>query len=153
VTGVADGDAPWTWADILEQLAPARHYWLATTGRDGAPHTVPVWGVVVDGELHLYSERHTVKARNLAADPRAVVHLESADRVLIVRGSMTDLGTPGDCPEVVTALDAKYPSDVDRPYLPSADPSFDIVWRLSATDAMCWDIDAYETSHRRWRRD
>ncbi len=41
----------------------------------GAPHAAPVWGVVTGGTLYLYSERRTRKARNLAADPRVVVHL------------------------------------------------------------------------------
>jgi len=36
-----------------------------------------VWGVVIEDTLYLYGERRTVKARNLAADPRLVVHLES----------------------------------------------------------------------------
>ena len=34
-----------------------------------------------------YSERRTVKARNLAADPRVVVHLESGEDVVVVRGT------------------------------------------------------------------
>ena len=42
--------------------------------------------------LYLYSERRTVKARNLAADPRLVLHLESAEDVVIVRGTAEDLG-------------------------------------------------------------
>ena len=40
----------------------------------GGPHAAPVWGVVINHVLYLYSERRTVKARNLAADPRVVVH-------------------------------------------------------------------------------
>ena len=47
---------------------------------------VPVWGVVTGETLYLYGERSTVKARNLAIDPRVVIHLESGADVLIVRG-------------------------------------------------------------------
>ena len=57
--------------------------------------------------LYLYSERSTVKARNLAADPRVIVHLESGEDVLIVRGVAEDLGPPATVPSVVTALAAK----------------------------------------------
>jgi len=102
------------------------------------------------GTLHLYSERRTAKARNIAADPRVVVHLESADDVLIVRGTAEDLGTPADVPEVVAALAAKYTDPADRPYLPDADPDFDVVYAIRPHTAMAWRLDAYEASQRRW---
>ena len=83
---------------------------------------------MVTGEtLYLYSERSTVKARNLAADPRVVVHLESGEDVLIIRGTAEDLGPPAAVPAVVAALAAKYTSPEDRQYLPDRDPDFDVV--------------------------
>ena len=94
--------------------------------------------MVVGPTLHLYSERRTAKARNIAADPRVVVHLESADDVLIVRGTAEDLGTPADVPEVVAALAAKYTHPADRPYLPDADPDFDVVYAIRPHTAMAW---------------
>jgi len=94
--------------------------------------------VVVGPTLHLYSERRTAKARNIAADPRVVVHLESADDVLIVRGTAQDLGPPADVPEVVAALAAKYTDPADRPYLPDADPDFDVVYAIRPHTAMAW---------------
>ncbi len=66
-----------SWPQVAARLAAARSYWLCTTTPAGAPHAAPVWGVVTGGTLYLYSERRTVKARNLAADARVVVHLES----------------------------------------------------------------------------
>ena len=126
------------WAEVAARLAASRNYWLGTTSRSGAPHAAPVWDVVVGQALHLYSERRTVKARNIAADPRVVVHLESADDVLIVRGTAEDLGTPADVPEVVAALAAKYTHPADRPYLPDADPDFDVVYAIRPHTAMAW---------------
>src|ERR1700687_3173233 len=84
-----------------------------TTGWAARPRPAPrTWrrsGGAVTGEtLYLYSERSTVKARNLAADPRVVIHLESAEDVLIVRGVAEDLGTPAMVSSVVAALAAKY---------------------------------------------
>ena len=81
--------------------------------------------------LYLYSERRTVKARNLAADPRVVVHLESGEDVVIVRGTAEDLGVPAGVPEVVAALSSKYTGEGDRQYLPDADPDFDVVYAIS----------------------
>ena len=84
-----------TWTEVAGRLAAARTYWLSSTTTSGAPHAAPVWGVVTGETLYLYSERSTVKARNLAADPRVVVHLESGEDVLIIRGTAEDLGPPG----------------------------------------------------------
>ena len=61
-----------SWPEIAARLAAARNYWLCTTMPSGAPHAAPVWGVVTGQALYLYSERRTVKARNLAADSRAL---------------------------------------------------------------------------------
>ncbi len=141
-----------SWSEIAACLGAARSYWLCTTAPSGAPHAAPVWGVVTDGTLYLYSERRTVKARNLAADQRLVLHLESAEDVVIVRGTAEDMGTPAQVPEVVAALSAKYAREADRQYLPDADPSFDIVYAVRPQSAMMWRLADYEGSQRRWTR-
>jgi hypothetical protein len=141
-----------SWPEIAARLAAARNYWLCTTTPSGAPHAAPVWGVVTGQSLYLYSERRTVKARNLAADSRLLVHLESAEDVLIVRGTAEDLGTPAQVPDVVAALAAKYTGEDDRQYLPDADPDFDVVYAVRAQSAIMWRLADYEASQRRWTR-
>ena len=145
---MADGSM--TWSEVAERLATARSYWLGTTTPSGAPHAAPVWGVVTGETLYLYTERSTVKARNLAADPRVVVHLESAEDVLIVRGVAEDLGRPAMVPSLVAALAAKYTRPEDRQYLPDADPDFNVVYALRPQSAMAWRLDDYEASQRRY---
>jgi hypothetical protein len=39
------GILPSSWA--RERLEGAIVYWLATTGNDGAPHQIPIWGTWV----------------------------------------------------------------------------------------------------------
>lgn len=134
---------------VLAALAPARGYWLATVGARGAPHVAPVWGAVSAGALHLYSERSTVKARNLARDDRVSVHLESAEDVLIVSGRLVDLGQPRDWPSVLEAFAGKYDRPDDREYLPD-DPVFDVLYRLEPDRALAWRLSDYEASQRRW---
>jgi hypothetical protein len=144
------GNDSMLWADVAKRLSAARTYWLGTTMVSGAPHAAPVWGVVTGETLYLYSERSTLKARNLAADPRVVVHLESGEDVLIVRGTAEDLGAPSAVPAVVAALAAKYTRPEDPPYLPSADPDFDVVYAICPNSAMAWRLDDYASSQRRW---
>jgi hypothetical protein len=141
-----------TWAEIAERLSAPRQYWLNTTTPSGVPHATPVWGVVTEETLCFYSRRSTVKARNLAADPRAVVHLESGEEVMIVRGLLDDLGTPAEVQYVVAALAVKYTRPEDQQYLPSNDPAFDVVYALRPQSAMAWRLDDYTASQRRWSR-
>jgi Pyridoxamine 5'-phosphate oxidase len=139
-----------TWAEIAERLSAPRQYWLNTTTPADTPHSAPVWGVVTEETLYFYSKRNTVKARNLAADPRSVVHLESGEDVLIVHGLLDDLGIPAGVPSVVSALAAKYTRPQDQQYLPSNDPDFDVVYALRPRSAMAWRLEDYTASQRRW---
>jgi hypothetical protein len=139
-----------SWPEVAARLEAARSYWLGTTTRSGAPHATPVWGVVIDDVLYLYSERRTLKSRNLAADPRVVLHLEDAEDVVIVHGTADDLGPPARVPAVVAGLSAKYTSDEDKQYLPEADPDFDVVYAIRPKSAMMWRLRDYEGSQRRW---
>ena len=138
------------WPEVAARLAESRNYWLGTTSPSRAPHAAPVWGVVTGETLYLYSERSTVKARNIAADPRVVVHLESGDDVVIVRGTVEDLGSPAGVPEVLAALAAKYTAPGDRQYLPDAEPAFDVVYAIRPRSAMAWRLADYDGSQRRW---
>jgi hypothetical protein len=147
---VPEPDNTISWPEVAARLAVARNYWLSTTMPTGAPHAVPVWGVVIGHTLYLYGERRTRKARNLAADPRLVVHLESGDDVVIVRGTAEDLGTPVQVPHVVRALAAKYTSQADQQYLPDTDPDFDVVYAIRPQSALMWRLSDYEASQRRW---
>lgn len=45
-----------------------------------------MWGVWVDGTLHVGGGERTRWARNLAADPRLAVHRESGESVVTVEG-------------------------------------------------------------------
>jgi hypothetical protein len=138
------------WSEVARLLEPWRNYWLCTTGTDGGPHAAPVWGVVEDEVLYFFTESGTVKARNLAADPRLLVHSESGDDVVVVRGSAQRLGLPAGHPGLVAAFAAKYDEPGDAPYLPAATDSVNEFYAVRPTQAMAWLLDEYEGSQRRW---
>ena len=142
-----------TWADVAARLSPSRNYWLATVGTGGAPHVAPVWGVVVDEQLYVYSDRSTVKVRNLASDPRVAVHLESGDDVVIVHGELVARGHPKDAAAVVAALARMYDEPADADYLPPADPAADVLYVLRPTRALMWRLADFESSQLRWTTD
>lgn len=74
----------WDWA--LERLTASRNYWISTTRADGRPHAMPVWGVLVDGELWFGTSDTSVKGRNLARSPELVATTESGDETVILEG-------------------------------------------------------------------
>lgn len=139
-----------SWQAVIRRLGPERSYWLLTIARSGLPHPVPVWGAVFDDTWFFYSERTTVKSRNLARDPRLVLHLPDTEDVLIVHGEADDLGHPREHPQVVAVFADKYTRPADQPMLPLADPVFDVLYALRPTRAMTWRLDDYERSQRRW---
>ena len=116
------------------------------------PHAVPVWGVVVHEALHFYGDPGAVRSRNLAADPRLVVHLESGSDVLLLQGTALSVSLAGADSEVNASYAAKYTDPSDLPYLPDATlnsasrlyvvtPARAIAWTLGGPDE--WD-------NRRW---
>ncbi len=140
-----------TWSEVAERLRPSRSYWLATTALDGSPHVTPVWAVVVDDVLYVYSERSTVKARNIARDDRVSVNLPDGEDVVIVQGRFVDLGTPLTHPEVVAAIVAKYDQPMDLDDLPSEDPSSnEVLWALKPGRALVWQLADWDGSNARW---
>jgi nitroimidazol reductase NimA-like FMN-containing flavoprotein (pyridoxamine 5'-phosphate oxidase superfamily) len=80
---------PWSWA--RERLERATGYWLITSRADGHPHAIPTWGAWVDDRFYCEGSPQTRYGRNIARDPRVVVHLESVDEVVIVEGRATVL--------------------------------------------------------------
>lgn len=146
------------WLEVANRLAPHRNYWLATRDAHGAPHAAPVWGVVHDTTLYSFSTRASRKAQNLARDARAVVHLESGDHVLIVHGTMEDIGDPALRSDVVGAFARKYDEPGDAAYLPavtSADEAPyrpDVLYRLVPQRVLMWSMDDFDGSQARWTR-
>ena len=138
-----------SWHEIAARLAPSRSYWLVTTNADGSPHAAPVWGVMVEGRLYIYSERTTVKARNLRRDGRAVVHLESGEDVVIVHGYLADMGLPQAAHDVLDALRLKYDHPGDAQYLPSSDDAFDVLYLMRPERALLWKLADYEGTQLR----
>lgn len=140
------------WDEIAERFGAAQNWWVATSGPSG-PHSVPVWGVHVGGALHFYGEPSAVRSRNLAADPRAVLHLESGSDVLVLHGT-APAGAPAHAhAAVVAAYAAKYADPTDLPYLPDASGMEDVLLHTLVPErAVAWRFDGTGDSEtRRWR--
>ena len=102
------GFDPLSWEWVVDRMVVGRNYWVATTRSDGRPHVVPVWGVWVDGSFWFFTDRKSLKARNAEPEPRATVHLESGDEVVVLEGDLVDTTEPAASRPVSEAYEAKY---------------------------------------------
>ena len=89
----------------------ARTAKLATTRSDGAPDVVPVW-FVVDGEQIVFTcAGSSVKARNLARDPRAALTVDDEafpNAFVTVRGTVEVAVRPDDLLVWTTRIASRY---------------------------------------------
>jgi hypothetical protein len=104
LVGAGDGSGLFPWSRVGQHMVAARNYWIVTTRPDDRPHCAPVWGVWLDETFFFGTGRHSRKARNLAANPALVVHLESGDDVVIVEGVAEEVADPA----LLGRLDVAY---------------------------------------------
>jgi PPOX class probable F420-dependent enzyme len=135
------------WAEVRLRLEQARSYWIVTRRPDGRPHAAPVWGVFLDGRVVFSTSPDSVKARNIAADPRVAVHLESADNVVILEGTAA-LVQGEDLRRADTAYVAKYvlPRSGDRCSMGDGP-----AWAVTPTVGHSWAEIAFAETMTRWR--
>ena len=75
-----------TAADQAALLAESHKLQLATINRDGTPHLVTMYYVMLDGQIAFWTYRSAQKARNLARDPRVTCLVEAGDEYFELRG-------------------------------------------------------------------
>jgi PPOX class probable F420-dependent enzyme len=75
-----------TGEEVAAFLAQARKLQLATINRDGTPHLVTMYYVLLDGRIAFWTYRASQKARNLARDPRVTCLVETGSEYFDLRG-------------------------------------------------------------------
>ena len=133
----AGGMLTWSWA--VEGLEAAIVYWLATTGADGAPHVIPIWGAWVGGRWYVEGGP-TRWQRNLRENPQLAIHIEIGDEVVIVEGTATEhVAPPKPLADAILAGYAKYKAAED--YEASADHWTEGgLWELRPVKAFAWSV-------------
>jgi hypothetical protein len=103
---------PWEWA--AERLIPNKNYWVGTVSATGAPHIMPVWGVWDDEDLRfMFSCAPTArKARNIAANPRVVVSVDSTVECISVEGNASSITDPARVDKWIELYVPKYGGEV-----------------------------------------
>ena len=85
-------------------------------GGDGvrvrATACAPIWGLWTDGAFFFSTARGSRKGPNLAANPFAVVHLESGDEVVIFEGEVEEVTARKDLDVLAAAYGEKYTLEI-----------------------------------------
>jgi PPOX class probable F420-dependent enzyme len=75
-----------TPAEQRELLERERIVVVSTIGPRGWPHSMPLWYVLRDGEVWIYTYAKSQKVRNLERDPRATLLVETGHEYFELRG-------------------------------------------------------------------
>jgi len=142
------------WGRVQARLRSAYNYWLGTATPDGTPHVVPVWGIWMENIFIFGTDRHSRKGRNLAANPRVVVHLESGDDVVILTGNVAEITDAALLHRMDAVYAAKYVDGVTgQPYHPlvaEAAGNAAVFYAMHPTVAHAWLEAAFVLSANRW---
>lgn len=131
------------WSKVERWIAESRNYWVATTRPDGRPHAMPLWGVWLESAVWFSTHPESLKGRNIARDPRIVVHLESGDDVAILEGEAE--------PHDPASLEA-FIDDYERKYgyrIETGDRTMGI-HRLAPRVVLAWREADFTRSATRW---
>jgi len=131
----------WSWAE--QRLRNSHNYWLITTYPDGRPHTMPVWGIWVDGAFYFSTGRDTRKARNLARNANCIVCNERAHEAVIVHGRAEEVRDPERIRELGKPYYRKY-----KPW--KLDPAMGAIFVVRPALALGMYEKKFATSATRW---
>jgi PPOX class probable F420-dependent enzyme len=128
---------------VVRPWIEARNYWVITVRPDGRPHAAPVWGIWWGGTLWFGTGPESVKGRNLAADPRIAVHLESGDEVAVLEGTAAPVAVPEDAA-------AAFADAYEQKYEVRPDVA-DGFYRVQPVTLLTWTETIYPHGKFRWR--
>ena len=140
----ADDAGMLSWNYVRDRMASSRNYWVATTRPDGRPHSMPVWGVWLEETFYFATDLSSQKARNLAVSPKVVIHLESADEVVVIEGDTEVVSDRGLLTQFIDAYDAKYR------IRPSTGDGSTGVYRLRPLVVFAWLEQDFPGTATRW---
>ncbi|MEX2106795.1 MAG: pyridoxamine 5'-phosphate oxidase family protein [Solirubrobacterales bacterium] len=77
-------------AELAELMDAERVAVVSSLGPRGWPHSTPLWFVVREGEVWIWTYAKSQKVRNLERDPRATVLIEAGEDYSELRGAMIE---------------------------------------------------------------
>jgi PPOX class probable F420-dependent enzyme len=130
--------------ELARFLAEERTLTVATVGRDGWPHLMPLWYVLRGDDLWAWTYAKSQKVRNLERDPRCTLQVEAGLSYDQLRGAMIK----AECeihrdPEVVAGLAAEL---ARRYAVGEVTPEVEAAWRAQVPKRVALRFHARETA-------
>lgn len=107
------------WPAVEDRLRDALHYWISSVRPGGTPHSVPRWGVWLEGRFFYDGAPTTRHTRNVERNPAVTLTLESGTEVVIVEGD--SLATRADPDGLGARLAEAFGKYADSGYTPGPD--------------------------------
>ena len=129
--------------DVAKLVSRERVCRVATVGRAGTPHVVPVVHVLVDGKLCFASARGAKKIENLRANPHATVTVDlyaedwSQLKGVMIQGSTALVERGPRFRKLRSLLYEKYPQYPEE----SALSEGDVIVEVTPRHVFTWGID------------
>jgi len=130
---------PWSFAE--ERLMTSHNYWICSTRPDGRPHSIPVWGVWLEGAFYFSTDPVSRKAQNLKSNPAVSVHVDSGDEPVILEGRVEIV-------DLDKTIDAAYHKKYKIHLLEFPEPVF--LFRLRPKIVLAWREKDFGTSATKW---
>jgi PPOX class probable F420-dependent enzyme len=99
----------------LERLRDNPMIWLSSVRPDGRPHIVPVWFVMDDDSILIFSIPDNQKVRNLRQNPNVMLALDDThggDDVVMIEGRAELLSDPSVSATATPAFATKYAKQI-----------------------------------------
>jgi nitroimidazol reductase NimA-like FMN-containing flavoprotein (pyridoxamine 5'-phosphate oxidase superfamily) len=136
-----EGALPWAWAE--KRISESHNYWLTSVRADGAPHTMPIWGIWLDGAYYFSTSATSRKGRNLQHNPKCVICNENAAEAVIMEGVAQQL-TDDEIPK-------RAFSDYKTKYSWELDPKQGPVWVVRPTVVFAMPEKQFPKGVTRWK--
>ncbi len=128
-----------------QRLSTSRNYWICTARPDGRPHSIPVWGLWMNGAVYFGTARSSRKALNLLHNPSVSIHLESGDDVVILEGTAVEVDLADKA--IIEKMDAGYRSKYRMPLLVVPES---MVFRVRPRVVLAWTEKDFPNNATRW---
>ncbi len=126
------------WPKIDNWLRAFRSIWLSTSRKDGGPHAVPVWYWWDGRSIYFTAPRSSQKAKNLAHEPRIVVHAGDGDDVIILEGRAEIVTDRAEAERVNAEYMRKYVDPGSGAQATVFNPADDL-YRVRVARVMAWE--------------
>ncbi len=80
--------------EMESKLVSQRNLWFSSVRADGRPHLVPVWFVWHAGKIYIGTDPHSIKVKNICANPQVAVALEDGVKPVICEGAARPVERP-----------------------------------------------------------